>query len=47
MAIRLLKNHLSDFVHVAFFDAQNADNEFTWPFETLKHLFIDLTKIVF
>jgi hypothetical protein len=38
-----LKHHLSEFVQVAFFDAQDAENDFAWPFDTLKHRFIDFT----
>jgi hypothetical protein len=42
-----LKHHLSDFFQVAFFNAQDAENEFVWPLDTLKHRFIDFTKVVF
>jgi hypothetical protein len=42
MAVRL-----SEFVKVAFFDAHDAENDFAWLFETLKHCFIDFTKVVF
>jgi hypothetical protein len=34
-------------VQVAFFDAQDAENEFAWPFDTMKHSFIDFIKVVF
>jgi hypothetical protein len=30
-----LKHHLCDFVQVAFFDPQDAELDFTWPFNTL------------
>jgi hypothetical protein len=40
-----LKHHLSDFVQVAFFDARNAENNFTWPLDTFEHRFIDITKV--
>jgi hypothetical protein len=30
-----------------FFHAQNAENEFVWPFDTFKHRFINVTKVVF
>jgi hypothetical protein len=35
--IRLLKISLSYLVEVDFFYARDAENEFVWPFETLKH----------
>jgi hypothetical protein len=41
-----LKHLLIDSVQVAFLDAQEAKNEFAWPFDTLKHRFVDFTKIV-
>jgi hypothetical protein len=39
--IRFLKHHLSAFVQIAFYDAQDTGNEFAWHFDTLKHRFID------
>jgi hypothetical protein len=30
-----------------FFDDHDAENVFAWPFDTLKHRFIDFTKFVF
>jgi hypothetical protein len=39
-----LKHHLTNLIQAAFFDAQNAENEFAFVFNTLKHLFIDFTK---
>jgi hypothetical protein len=42
-----LKRHLSDFMKVTFFDSGDAENEFAWPFDTLKHRFIDFTEVVF
>jgi hypothetical protein len=42
-----LKHHLNDFTQVAFLDAQDAENEFTWPLDTLNYRFIDLTEDVF
>jgi hypothetical protein len=44
-----LKHHFRDFVQVAFafLDAQDAESEFAWPSDTLKHRFIDLTKFAF
>jgi hypothetical protein len=42
-----LKHHLTNLVQAAFFDAQDAENEFALVFNTLKHLFIDFTKDVF
>jgi hypothetical protein len=44
-ANRLLKHHLSDFVQVDLFDAQDAENEFAWHFDTLKYRFIDITSL--
>jgi hypothetical protein len=41
-----LKNHLS-IVQLAFFDAQDAQNEYAWPFDLLKHRLIDFNKVVF
>jgi hypothetical protein len=41
-----LKQHLSDFDQVAFFDAQEAQNVFAWVFDNLKHRFIDFNKVV-
>jgi hypothetical protein len=46
-AIQLLKLDLSDFVQIAFVDAQNAENDLAWPFEKLKHRFVDFSKVVF
>jgi hypothetical protein len=40
-------NHLSDFVHVDFWDAQIAENDFSSPSDTLKFRFIDFVKVVF
>jgi hypothetical protein len=42
-----LRNHLSDFVQVVHFDAQEAQNEFAWQFDTLKKRFIVFTKVLF
>jgi hypothetical protein len=42
-----LKHHLRNFVQVAFCETQDAENEFEWTLEILKHRFIDLTKIIF
>jgi hypothetical protein len=42
-----LKHHLSDSVQVAFFDAQDPENEFLCHFDPLKHRFIDFTQVVF
>jgi hypothetical protein len=36
-----MKHHFRDLVQVAFLDAQDAENEFAWPFITWKHRFID------
>jgi hypothetical protein len=41
-----LKHHLSDFIQIAFLDAQNVENELEWHFDTLKHRFIEFTKVV-
>jgi hypothetical protein len=41
-----LKHHLSDFIQMAFLDAQDVENELEWYFDTLKHRFIDFTKVV-
>jgi hypothetical protein len=47
MAFRLLKHHLSDFVKVAYGKDHGAENDFSWPFDTLNHRFIDFNKVVF
>jgi hypothetical protein len=41
-----MKNHLSGFVKGGFLDAQKSENELAWPIDTLKHRFIDFTKVV-
>jgi hypothetical protein len=40
-----LKHNFSEFIQVAFLVAQDAENEFVWPFDTLKHRFIVLTSL--
>jgi hypothetical protein len=40
-------NITSDFVTIAFFDAQDSELDFTWPFNSLKKHFIDFTKVDF
>jgi hypothetical protein len=37
----------SDFVQIGFFNAQNAENAFEWPFDILKNRFMDITEVVF
>jgi hypothetical protein len=37
-----LKYHFRDFLQVAFLDAQDAENNFAWPLNSLKHAFIDI-----
>jgi hypothetical protein len=37
----------SEFLKVAFSDAQNAENNYALPFDTLKHRFMDFKKVVF
>jgi hypothetical protein len=32
---------------VALFNAQDAENEFGWPFDTSKYRFIDILKVAF
>jgi hypothetical protein len=44
--ISLLKNHYRKFVQVAFLDAEDAENDFAWFFDTFKYRFIDFTKVV-
>jgi hypothetical protein len=46
-AIRLFKEHLIDLIQVALFDSHDTENEFAWHFDTLKHRFIDFTKVVY
>jgi hypothetical protein len=38
-----LNHYLSDFVQVAFFYDQVAENMFTWSFDTMKHRFMEFT----
>jgi hypothetical protein len=45
--IRLLESSLPLLRSSSFINSQDAENEFTWPFDTMKHCFIDLTKVVF
>jgi hypothetical protein len=40
-----LKHHLSNSVRIGFFDAQDAENNFTWPFDTFKLRFIDFKDV--
>jgi hypothetical protein len=44
---RVLKTSLKRLRPSLFFDAMDAENEFAWPLDTLKHRIIDFTKIVF
>jgi hypothetical protein len=41
-----VKHQLSNFVQVVFFGEQNEEKEFAWTFDTSKHHFIDITKVV-
>jgi hypothetical protein len=34
-------------VQIAFLDAQDVEKDFAWPFDTLKHRFIDFIKVLF
>jgi hypothetical protein len=43
--LRDLHKTLLKQLRVVFFDAQYAENEFAWPFDTLKHQFIDFSKV--
>jgi hypothetical protein len=43
----ILTHHFCGFVQAALLDAQDAENEFAWPFDTLKHRFIEFTKVAF
>jgi hypothetical protein len=42
-----LKHRFREFVQVSFLEAQDAENDFAWPFDTLKHRFIDINKVAF
>jgi hypothetical protein len=44
-AIHLLKTALRDFVQDTFLHSQKVENEFAWPFDTLKLRFIAFTKV--
>jgi hypothetical protein len=39
-----LNHHLSDIDIFGFSNAQDEENDFAWPFDTLKHRFIDFTS---
>jgi hypothetical protein len=39
--------HFRDFFQVVFLDAQEAENEFAWPFDTLNHRFIEFITVEF
>jgi hypothetical protein len=41
-----LKHHLSNFLQLALFDAKEAENVFSWPFDTVKYRYIDFSKVV-
>jgi hypothetical protein len=41
-----LNHHLSDFVQVPFFIAQDAEIEYVWLIDPLKHRFIDFTTFL-
>jgi hypothetical protein len=38
-----LNHHLSDFAQVPFFNAQDAEIEYVWPIDPLRHRFIAFT----
>jgi hypothetical protein len=40
------KHHFREFVQFDL-DAQEVENDVAWPFDTLKHRFIDITKVEF
>jgi hypothetical protein len=42
-----LKHNLNDLFQDDLFDAHDALNIFVWPFDSLKHRFIEFTKVVF
>jgi hypothetical protein len=39
------ENQLSNFVQIAFLNAQNVENAFEWPLYIMKHRFIDNIKV--
>jgi hypothetical protein len=41
-----LKHHLRDFVR-RLCDSQEAENDFAWPFDIMKHRFNGFIKVVF
>jgi hypothetical protein len=43
----LLKTLLKQLRPSRFFDDQDSQIDFAWPFDSLKHLFIDFAKVVF
>jgi hypothetical protein len=42
-----LKHQFRNFVQIAFLDAQNAENVFARPFDTLKDRLFDFTRVNF
>jgi hypothetical protein len=42
-----LNHDQGDFVQVAFLDAQDAESDFDWPFDTMKHASSFLTNSFF
>jgi hypothetical protein len=40
-------NHFREFVQIDFLNDQNVENAFEWPFEIMKHLFLESTKVEF
>jgi hypothetical protein len=46
-AVRLLRNQFRDFVQKDFLNAENLENDFELPLDTLRYCFIDINKIAF
>jgi hypothetical protein len=38
-----LKHPFIEFVQIAFLNTQNVEKAFEWPFDIMKHRFIDIT----
>jgi hypothetical protein len=47
MANRLLKTSIKQLRPNRYFDAQEAQSESVWPFDTFKHRFMVFTKVDF
>ena len=47
MQFEILKNHIFELTQVAFWDGQEADNEFNVTCDPFKHRFFNFTQVEF